>query len=509
MFKVSFYFINCKNGNGGNSGIALLGLQNNDSSNRNIQAYLKAPNNSDFDEFGLDVAISDNTIVVGAYNEASNTTSIINGNNLNSTNDAGLTNGAAYVFVRTGSTWSHQAYLKAPNSNEKDEFARSVAISGDTIVVGAPRERSDTTVIINGNNLSTTNNDGLNTGAAYVFVRSGSTWSLQAYLKAPNNIGGNDNFGNSVAISGDTIVVGARFENGSTTSIINGSDLSAADHIGDDNGAAYVFVRSGSNWSHQAYLKSPNNSNSDLFGNSVAISGDTIVVGAYGETSSTSEIINGNDLSGTNDNGAYNGAVYVFMRSGSNWSHQAYLKAPNNSNNDYFSYYSIGISGDTIVVGSQYEDSDTKTIINGDDLSGTNDSGNNNGGAYVFVRNGSTWSHQAYLKGQNTSSSDTFGSSVAISGNTIVVGAKQNTSEGAAYIFVRSGSMWSQQSYLKAPNASWGDKFGCSVSLSGSTIVVGAWEEQSTTTAVINGSNLSSTNNDGNFNGAAYVYKLY
>ena len=129
----------------------------------------------------------------------------------------------------------------------------------------------------------------------------------------------------------DTIVVGAYNEEGSTTAIINGDDLSTADDAGTDNGAAYVFKRTGSTWTHEAYLKAPNNSNSDEFGYSVAISGDTIVVGARNEDSSTTAIINGADLSTADDLEADNGAVYVFKRSGSTWAHEAYLKAPNNS----------------------------------------------------------------------------------------------------------------------------------------------------------------------------------
>jgi len=288
------------------------------------------------------------------------------------------------LALNTGKLWSHQAYLKAPNNSNGDIFGNSVAISGDTIAVSAVNEDSTTTSIINGSDLSSTNNAGNNNGAVYVFTRSGSTWSHQAYLKAPNN-SNKDYFGSSVAISGDIIAVSAIYEDSTTTSIINGSDLSGTNDSGTDNGAVYVFTRTGSTWSHQAYLKAPNNSNDDYFGSSVAISGDTIAVGAPGEASTTTSIINGSDLSSTNNAGNNNGAVYVFTRSGSTWSHQAYLKAPNNSNLDVFGN-SIAISGDTIAVGARLEDSTTTEIIHGSDLSGTNDSGDNNGAVYVFTR---------------------------------------------------------------------------------------------------------------------------
>jgi uncharacterized membrane protein len=417
------------------------------------QAYLKAPNTSNDDNFGWSVAVSGDTVVVGAFYEDSTTTAIINGTDLSSTNNSGDDHGAAYVFVRSGKTWTHQAYLKAPNSSNFDYFGYSVAVSGDTIVVGAFYEGSNTTAIINGTDLISTNDSGYENGAAYVFTRSGSTWSHQAYLKAPNNSDW-DGFGWSVAVSGDTVVVGAPYEDSNTTSIINGADLISTNDSGYENGAAYVFTRSGDTWSSQAYLKAPNNSDDDWFGYSVAVSGDTVVVGVYKEASTTTAIINGSDLSSANNDGYINGAAYVFVRNGTTWTHQAYLKAPNNSNTDNFGR-SVAISGDTIVAGALGEASDTTAIINGADLSSANESGNANGAAYVFVRSGATWAHKVYLKAPNNSDFDCFGYSVAVSGDTVVVGAPY---------------------------------------------------EASTTTAIINGTDLSATNDSGGWNGAAYVF---
>ena len=507
-------------GGGDDAGGILLPV----SSGWSHQAYLKPPNNSNADYFGSSVAVSGDTIVVGAYGEDSTTTTIINGTDVSAANNSGNNNGAAYVFVRSGNAWTHQAYLKPPNNSNEDNFGNALAVSGDTIVVGAYGEDSTTTSIINGADLSTANNSGLQNGAAYVFVRSGNAWAHQAYLKPPNN-SNEDLFGYSVAVSGDTIVVGAHHEDSSTTTIINGTNLSAANDSGFDNGAAYVFVRSGSTWSHQAYLKPPNNSNGDLFGNALALSGDTIVVGAYFEDSSTTSIINGTDLSAANNSGYSNGAAYVFVRSGTTWTHQAYLKPPNNSNADLFGS-SVALSGDTIVVGAYFEGSTTTSIINGTNLSAANDSGSDNGAAYVFVRSGTTWSHQAYLKSPNNSNADRFGSSVAVSGDTIVVGAyfedssttsiisganlsaanDSGSDNGAAYVFVRYGNTWAHQAYLKSPNNSNGDLFGYSVAVSGDTIVVGARLEDSTTTTIINGTDVSAANDSGANNGAAYVF---
>ena len=244
------------------------------------QAYLKASNTGASDFFGASVAISGNTVVVGAFGEDSAATGV----NGNQANNSAIDSGAAYVFVRSGSTWTQQAYLKASNTGASDFFGASVAISGDTMVVGAYDEDSAATGV-NGNQA---NNSAVDSGAAYVFVRSGTTWTQQAYLKA-SNTGVSDLFGNSVAISGDTLVIGAYTEDSAATGV-NGNQ---ADNSAFASGAAYVFVRSGSTWSQQAYLKASNTGPNDLFGASVAISGNTVVVGAFGEDSAATGV-NGN-----------------------------------------------------------------------------------------------------------------------------------------------------------------------------------------------------------------------
>jgi hypothetical protein len=415
-------------------------------------------------------------------------------------------------------TWSPQAYIKAANAETNDSFGRVVAISGDTMVVGARFEDSNQTTITNGSSASA-NNSTAEAGAAYVFVRSGNSWSQQAYLKAPNPET-LDFFGTSVAINGDTVVVGANAEDSNQTTITNGSSASA-DNSATNAGAAYVFVRSGNSWSQQAYLKAANAEAGDIFGSSVAINGDTIVVGAFNEDSNQTTITNGSSASA--DNSASNaGAAYVFVRSGNSWSQQAYLKAPNVDGGDNFGV-SVALSGDTIVVGAAKESSNQTTITNGSSASADN-SAADAGAAYVFTRNGTNWSQQAYLKAANADASDQFGDSVALSGDTLVVGAhfedsNQTTitngstasadnsasSAGAAYVFTRSGSSWSQQAYLKAPNAETSDNFGGSVAISGDTIVVGAREEGSNQTTITNGS-TASADNSASIAGAAYVF---
>ncbi|MBC7980937.1 MAG: FG-GAP repeat protein, partial [Armatimonadetes bacterium] len=164
------------------------------------QAYLKASNPGATDRFGWSVAVSGDTVVIGAPYEDSSATGV-NGNQANNSADA---SGAAYVFTRSGTTWTQQAYLKASNTGVFDRFGRSVAVSGDTVVIGAYSEASNATGV-NGNQV---NNSAYGSGAAYVFTRNGTTWTQQAYLKA-SNTGVNDDFGWSVAVSGGTVVIGS------------------------------------------------------------------------------------------------------------------------------------------------------------------------------------------------------------------------------------------------------------------------------------------------------------
>ncbi len=463
------------------------------------QAYFKASNTEAGDQFGYSVAVSADTVVVGAPNEDSNATGV----NGDQTNNSAGTSGAAYVFVRIGGVWSQQAYLKASNTDAGDIFGFSVAVSGDTVVVGALGEDSSAT----GVNGDQANNSASLSGAAYVFVRDGfGVWSQQAYLKA-SNTGFDDWFGFWVAVWGDTAVVGAYLEDSSAPGV-NGDQTnnSAA-----DSGAAYVFVRSGTTWSQQAYLKASNTDSGDAFGYSVAVSGDTVVVGAFAESSNATGV-NGNQA----DNSAFlSGAAYVFVRDGFGvWSQQAYLKASNTGSFDRFGY-SVAVSGDTVVVGAHGEDSNATGV----DSNQADNSASFAGAAYVFVRDGGgVWSQQTYLKASNTGTSDQFGFSVAVSGDTVVVGANLEASSatgvngdqtdnsaddsGAAYVFVRDGGgVWSQQAYLKASNTGGSDLFGHSVAVSGDTVVVGAPTEDSNATGV----NGNQTNNSAASSGAAYV----
>lgn len=453
------------------------------------QAYLKASNPGARDTFSS-VAVFGDTLVVGAYEEDSNATGV----NGPQRNNSARNSGAAYVFVRSGTNWVQQAYLKASNTGLNDQFGVSVAVSEDTIVVGAWLESSSSTGV---NGIGEDNN-AFESGAAYVFVRSGTNWTQQAYLKA-SNTEAHDVFGWSVAVSGDTIAVGAPGESSNASGVNGNQDNNAA--LG--SGAVYVFERTGTNWMQQAYLKASNAAASDEFGASVALSGATLVIGAYREDGGAAGV-NGD----ANDNSLPDsGAAYVFVREGTNWSQQAYLKASNAHAYDHL--FHVAISGDTVVAGAIWaEGTNSNTVVS------------NCGAAYIFVREGTNWTEQARLQASSPENGDHFGVSVATAGHMLVVGANTEDSaatgvngdessnrardSGAAYIFIRRETNWSQEAYVKASNTGRNDLFGSRVAASGDTVVIGAPYESSGAAGV----NKNQKNNRLSRSGAGYVFTV-
>ncbi|MEI8026018.1 MAG: hypothetical protein WCI18_06700 [Pseudomonadota bacterium] len=485
----------------------------------NQEAYLKASNAEINDAFGYSVGLSGGTAIVGARWEDSYQITITNGTTSsadNSTVDAG----ASYIYRRIGSTWAQQAFLKASNTKASDSYGIAVAISGDTAVVGNMGDSSNQTTITNG----TTSNFDISvssSGASYIYKRTGTTWAQEAYLKA-SNANASDYFGNSLALSGDTAVIGAYDEDSSQTTITSGQTLSTDNSAG-GAGAAYIYRRTGSLWAQEAYLKASNTDSSDYFSsNALAISGDTIIVGAYLEDSNQTTISNGT-TSSMNNSAGNSGASYIYKRTGSLWAQEAYIKASNANANDYFGY-SAAISGDTAIIGAQGEASSQITITNGTTSSSDNSAGSA-GASYVYRRSASTWVQEAYLKASNANANDSFGFSVAISGDTAIIGAQGEASSqititngttsspdnsatqaGASYIYKRTGSTWAQEAYLKASNSSASDYFGSSVAISGDTVVVGSYGEDSNQVTITNGT-TSSADNTVSYSGAVYVYR--
>jgi hypothetical protein len=432
-----------------------------------------------------------------ALNEGSNTINIIV--------TAGNGDQQTYTLTATRATFadfSRQAYAKSFNTGAGDAFGFSVATTQDLMVAGAFNEDSNTTGI---NSLSNDDGNADNSGAVYVYLNYGGVWIPDAYVKA-SNTGANDQFGYQVALSGSTLVVSAHLED-SNSSGINSTPNDAGNNVG----AVYVFVRGDDGyWTQQAYIKPSNPSDNDEFGRYIDIDGDTLVVGSRYEDSNTTGI-----NSTPNDSGINSGAVYVFTRDDNNqWSQQAFIKASNAGDNDGFSV--VSLSGDTLAVGAIYENS-TTTGIN----SMPNDSGSGNGAAYVFTREGITWTQQAYIKPDISQDSLAFGI-VDVDEDTLVVGAIGDNSEsyginstynntgaadfsGSAFVFVRNGTNWSQQAYLKAPlTGTLNDLeyFGFSVDIDGNTLIVGSPLEKSS----VGGTNPATSDDTLSSAGAAFVY---
>ncbi|HWL93250.1 MAG TPA: FG-GAP repeat protein [Phycisphaerae bacterium] len=335
------------------------------------QDWLTASDAAASSQFGWSVALSGDTVVIGArYDDHA----------------AGQGAGSAYVSVRSGTVWNQQDWLTASDAAANSAFGYSVALSGDTVVIGAPDDDHAA---------------GSNAGSAYVFVRSGAVWSEQDWLTASDDAAANSLFAWSVALSGDTAVIGAPFE-----------DLAAEE----DAGSAYVFVRSGTVWAQQARFVAPAGSEDDEFGYSVAISGDTAVMGApYYDHAAVSNA----------------GSAYVFVRSGTVWTQQALLTASDADANSFFGW-SVALSGDTLIIGSIFDSS----------------AGFNAGSAYVFVRSGAVWNQQARFVASDSSYGDTFGLAVALSGNFAVIGAPFDDHAagqiaGSAYVFDLTASLQS------------------------------------------------------------------
>ena len=419
------------------------------------------------DNFGLSVSLSGDSALIGAHLD----------------DDNGSNSGSAYVFDLNAGTWLQTAKFTTTDGAESDFFGGSVSLSGDRLLIGAYQD----------------DDNGNNSGSAYVFDLSGGTWSQTA--KISNDGAAGDFFGYSVSLSGDRVLVGAYQDddNGnasgsayvfdligetwSRTVKLTADDGEADDNFGysvslsgdralvgailDDSngtssGSAYVFDLNGGTWLQTAKLIAEDGAVADTFGFSVSISGDRALIGALGD----------------DDNGSNSGSVYVFDLSGGTWSQMIKLTAGNGAANDRFGY-SVSLSGDRALVGALYGDDDFVT---------------NSGSAYVFELNGGTWSQTTKLTAADGAASDRFGCSVSLSGDRALIGAWFNDdngfSSGSAYVFDLNTGTWSQTAKLTASDNEAGDYFGWSLSLSGDRALVGAYQDD----------------DNGSASGSAYVF---
>jgi FG-GAP repeat len=445
-----------------------------------LQAELTASDGAPGDAFGVSVAISGSTALIGSPHKDADT-------------------GAAYVFVTSKGVWTQRAELTASDGAAGDSVGTSVAIDGSTAVLGSPHANGGA-------------------GAAYVMVRAkDGTWSQRAKLAASDGVSG-DGFGTSAAISGTIAVLGAPSKDASTgaayvverpqktwvqeaelassggapgdrfgaaVAISGPTAIVGADGVNSGTGSASVFARAHKSWVRQAEITLPGGAPGDRFGVSVAISGSIAVVGADGTGSSTGSasafagskagiwtlqteltasdgapgdrlgasvaISGGAAVTGAPNRSSATGAAYAFGLV----SQRAELTASDGASGDSFGE-AVAIDGSMSAVGAGHRLSDT-------------------GAAYVFKATKKTWVQQAKLTAFDGAPGDLFGASVAISGSTVVVGAPgANLGAGAAYVFVRSKKVWVQQAKLTAFDGAPSDRLGASVAISGSFALVGA-----------------------------------
>ena len=400
------------------------------------QAYVKASNPGGDAFFGTSIAFSTDgsTMAIGASEESSNATGV-DGNQADSSLPGA---GAVYVFARTGTTWAQQAYIKAGVASVGG-FGTAIALSSDgsTLLVSAPNEAPPG-----------------GQGAAYVYVRAGTTWALQTRLASPTPTNG-DLFGQSVALSAD----------GNTAAIGAYGESSYA-------GGVHLFTRSGTTWTHEAAIDSTTLQTAtpvanDNFGWSVALSSDGahLAVGAIGRGGS--------------------GAVYLFTNGTVDGMP---LANANGFTGDNFGWQ-VALSGDgtVVAVGSPMESDDVQAHASGT--------------VHVF-RNGS----EDRVHNSDAKAGDNFGTSVSLSmdGATLLVGApSQATGAGAGYLFSH-GSSWAQTALLKASNPEADDNAGTSVAVAGDamTMTIGAPGESSASSGV----NGDENNDADGSSGASYVF---
>ena len=471
---------------------------------------------------GIALSADGQTLVVGAPNEASSATGI-NGDQL----DESLPDsGAVYVFSRDGSeVWQQTHYIKASNTGAGDRFGSDVALSSDgsTLIVSAPGEASDST-LIDGDQASDAEAD---SGAVYVFVRDGANgWQQQAYLKASENPDRRarleslpELFGSSLALSadGNTLAVGSPGED----ELLPGAPGSNLSFLLTDSGVTYVFVRDvAGTWTQQARIV--NTSFRSEYGTSVDLSadGNLLAIGGPREDSGTTGV-NGGRTGDLQESGA----VEIHARDGAGtWTFETFIKASNTGFLDRFGT-SVALSDDglALAVGAIGEGSGA-TGLNGDQL---DDSLPNSGAVYIFDRAGPSWVQRAYVKPSNTQLSQTFGADLAFSGDgsRLVVGSpleisnstgvdgdqSNRSASGAGAVYLFESDMlgdWQQIRYIKASNTGLftgeNDNFGTSLEISadGSVLAVGASGEDSSAQGI----GGDQEDNSGTDSGAVYLY---
>lgn len=572
-----------------------------DSAMNSAITYLKASNTETNDWFGWSVTISGDgkTMAIGAPAEASNAKGV----NGDQTSNSSPTSGAVYVFAKVNGNWQQETYLKAsnteqpgdgvsapiPNPNARFGYLVALSTDGNTLAVSAINEDSVSIGVncdpYNVTYSSSTANSSISQGyvtktrntdigAVYVFKRVGAQWSQQAYIKPLiAYIDGYSNlaYGSTLALSGDgkTLAVGTTMDSTQLTGIIsaNGdgsssvafkcldfssssstsssssssstssssvssssssatSSTSSSTPGGTGSGAVYIYSLKETGWIEEAFVKASDAGESDYFGASITLSydGNSLAVGAPSEDSKDASANNDTTVIDGITYNLDNGGVYLFGREDSKWTQKSKIKPSNAQVNQAFgAAVALSADGKTLAVGTPGDKTKTGGInTDGSNYDPADGSLHNSGAVYIFAKADTSWAQQAYIKAANAIPGSQFGSVVSLSGNgnTLAVGAWIDASQatgingdqldtgatnaGAAFIFTRTGTSWSQKSYVKAPNTNADDRFAHALELDelGESLLIGAHREASNAVGI----NGDRSNNSAQASGAAYLY---
>jgi hypothetical protein len=348
------------------------------------------------DGFGSSVSLSSDIALIGADFD----------------DDHGYASGSAYIFRNNGVTWVEEQKLLPSDGEEWDRFGRYVSVSGDVVLIGAEGD----------------DDLGQSSGSAYIFRYNGMSWVQEAKLIASDGAE-YDYFGNSVSVSGDVALIGARGD----------------DDSGDHSGSAYVFRYNGVSWVEEAKLLASDGAASDDFGSSLSISGDVALIGAWKD----------------DDLGNRSGSAYIYRYDVVSWMEEAKLLASDGAAEEWFGR-SVSVSGDVALIG----------VYKDDDL------GYASGSAYVFRNKGVSWIEETKFLAPDGEANDNFGRSVSVSGDVVLIGADMDddmgNQSGSAWVFRYNGMSWVEEAKLLASDGETEDNFGFSVSVFDDVALVGA-----------------------------------
>ena len=314
--------------------------------------------------------------------------------------------------------WTEQTKLYASDLNGNDNFGSAIAVDGNHLFIGA---------FMDDDNSST------NSGSVYYFSYDGNNWTEQAKLHASDAYG-NDNFGSAIAVDGNHLFIGAYMDD---------------ENLSTNSGSVYYFTFDGTQWTEKAKLYAGDPNGNDNFGNAIAVDGNHLFIGA---------LMDDDNLS-TNS-----GSVYYFSYDGSNWTEQAKLHASDANGNDNFGN-AIAVDGNHLFIGAYMDDENLST---------------NSGSVYYFSYDGNNWTEQVKLNASDAEGNDIFGSSIAVDGNNLFIGAymdddNSSTNSGSVYYFSYDGNNWTEQSKLHASDPYGSDYFGSATAVSGNNMFIGSF----------------------------------